>query len=598
MVGNTILSLCHKDTTFNHLRQIHSLLITLGPSENACLFPKLLNCIAPTSKPSHLSYASFLIDHVQAPPTTQLWNSFISAFSKTSEPHRSLVSYSTMRRNGVVPNQHTFPLLLKAFPKLKHTDPFQYYGQTIKFGWNMEQFVVNTFISVLFGCGYLEAAHQVFVESTVKDVVAWTVLADGFLKYGRGLEAMRCFVEMRLEGIRFDERTVVSALCAAGMVGDERFGRWVHEFYVETGRVKWDDYVGSALVDMYMKCGCHDDTQKVFDAMPSRNVVSWSALLAGYVQCEKFRDALLVLKCMVLENVKPNQSTLSSALTCCAHLGALDQGKLIHGYMYRHQVQVNTFLGTVLVDMYAKCGCIDKALSVFSKLLSKDVFIWTAMINGLASHGDALGALNFFSLMLESGVQPNEVTFMAVLSACAHRGLVEEGRKTFKSMKQVFHLEPYIDHYGCMVDLLGRVGYLEEARQMIEEMPMVPTAYIWGAFLNSCVIHKNFELGELAGSHLIKLDSNHGGGHYVLLANLYSKWKKWKVAAGIRKLMKGKGVEKIPGCSWIEVNGAMFEFAAFDKSHSESDRIYLMLENMLLQLRLSGYVPDTNLLAS
>ncbi|XP_061992426.1 pentatricopeptide repeat-containing protein At1g50270 [Rosa rugosa] len=596
MMGSTILSLRHKDTTFNHLKQIHSLLITLGPSQNDCLLPKLLTSIAPTSKPTHLAYASFLIDHVQEPTSTHLWNSIIRAFSTTSEPHRSLVSYSTMRRSGVVPDQHTFPLLLKAFPKLKNKDPFQFYAHTVKFGLNLDQFVGNSFISVLSGCGYLEAAHQVFVESTEKDVIAWTALVDGYVKNGHALEAMKCFVEMRLVGIRVDEVTVVSALCAAGMAGDVWFGRCVHGFYVEAGRVKWDVFVGSALVDMYMKCGCHDDARKVFSAMPSKNVVSWTALIAGYVQCEKYKDALLVLKCMVSEDVKPNQSTLSSVLTSCAHVGALDQGKLIHGYIYRHRVQVNMLLGTGLVDMYAKCGCIVKALSVFSKLPSKDVFTWTAMINGLASHGDALGALNLFSQMLQNGVLPNEVTFMGVLSACAHSGLVDEGRKAFGSMKQVFHLEPNVDHYGCMVDLLGRAGYLEEARQMIEDMPMLPTAGIWGTFLGACVIHKNFELGQLAGSHLIKLDSKHSG-RFVLLANLYSTWKKWKVAAGIRKLMKGKGVEKIPGYSWIEVNGAMFEFAAFDKSHSESDHIYVMLENMLVQLRLSGYVPETNLLA-
>ncbi|KAL6185700.1 hypothetical protein ACLB2K_041827 [Fragaria x ananassa] len=556
MMVSTILSLCHKETTFNHLKQIHSLLITLGPSQNDCLLPKLLTSIAPTSKPSHLVYASFLIDLVQAPTTTRLWNSIITAFSKTSEPHRSLVSYSTMRCNGVVPDQHTFPLLLKAFPKLENKDPFQFYAHTVKFGLNLDRFVSNSFISVLCGCGNLEDAHQVFVESTEKDVIGWTALVDGYVKNGQALEAMKCFLEMRLVGIRVDEVTVVSALSAAGMAGDVWFGRWVHGFYVEAGRVKWDVYVGSALVDMYMKCGRHDDARKVFSAMPSRNVVSWSALIAG----------------------------------------ALDQGKLIHGYIYRRKVQVNTLLGGGLVDLYAKCGCIDKALSVFSTLPSKDVVTWTAMINGLASHGDALGALNLFLQMLQDGILPNEVTFMGVLSACAHRGLVDEGRKDFGSMKKVFHLEPLVDHYGCMVDLLGRAGYLEEARQMIEDMPMVPTAGIWGTFLSSCVIHKNFELGELAGSHLIKLYSNHSG-RYVLLANLYSTWNKWKAAAGIRKLMKGKGVEKIPGYSWIEVNGAMFEFAAFDKSHSESDRIYLMLDIMLVQMRHSGYVADLNLFA-
>ncbi|KAI5349891.1 hypothetical protein L3X38_002782 [Prunus dulcis] len=301
------------------------------------------------------------------------------------------------------------------------------------------------FVHTAFLIRVAESANQVFDESTHNDVVAWTAIIDGV-----------------------DQVTVVSVLCAAGMASDIWFGRCVHGFYVEARRVQWDAYVGSALLDMYMKCGYHEDACKVFNEMPVKNVVCWIALIA--------------------------------------------------------------------------------------------------------------------------------VTFIGVRSACSHGGLVDEGRKLFGSMKQIFHLEPTLDHYGCMVDLLGRAGYLEEARKMIEGMPMLPTTGVWGALLGACVIHKNFELGELVGNHLIKLQSNHSG-RYILLSNFYSTWKKWEIVAGIRKLMKGKRVEKITGHSWIEVNGAIFEFAAFDKSHSESDNIYLMLDNMFVQLKLAGYVLDTHLLA-
>lgn len=592
--GDIILSLFHKHTTFGHLKQIHSLLITFGLSQNPFFLAKLVTSIA-ASQPSHLAYASLLFDGVEA-PTTQLWNSIIRSFSTSSEPRRSLIFYSKMRTNGIAPDKHTFPLLLKAFSKLENENPFQFYAHIVKFGLNFDQFVRNSLISAFSGCGYLESANQVFDESTHKDVVAWTAFIDGYVKNGRALEAIKCFLEMRLMEIRVDEVTVVSVLCAAGMAGDIWFGRCVHGFYVEAGRVQWDAYVGSALLDMYMKCGYHEDACKVFNEMPVKNVVCWSALIAGYTQCSKYKDALLALKYMLSESIRPNQSTFTSVLTSCAHLGALDRGKSVHGYICRHKIPVNSLLGTALVDMYAKCGCIDVALSVFGKLPTKDAFTWTAMISGLAMDGDALKALNFFSHMLQSGVLPNEVTFIGVLSACSHGGLVDEGRKLFGSMKQVFHLEPTVDHYGCMVDLLGRAGYLEEARKLIEGMPMLPTAGVWGALLGACMIHKNFELGELVGNHLIKLQSNHSG-RYILLSNLYSTWKKWEIAAGIRKLMKGKRVEKITGYSWIDVNGAIFEFAAFDTSHSESDNIYLMLDNMFVQLKLAGYVPDTNLLA-
>ncbi|KAM1466312.1 hypothetical protein ACFX2I_031523 [Malus domestica] len=542
--------------TLHHLKQIHSVLVTSGLSHNSFFLDQLVTTIA-ASQPTHLAYASLLVDRIEV-PVAHLWNSIIRGFSASSEPQRSLLFYAKMRTTGVAPDKHTFPLLLKSFSKLKNENPFQFYAQIVKFGLSSDQFVKNSLISVFSGCGCLESACQVFDESTQTDVISWTALIDGYVKNDQAVEAMKCFMEMRLMGVRVDEVTIVSVLCAAGMAGDIWFGRWLHGFYVETGRVQWDVYVGSALLDMYMKCGYHDDARKVFKELPSKNVVSWSALIAGYVQW------------------------------------ALDQGRSVHGYIYRHKIQVNSLLGTALVDMYAKCGCLGEGLSIFQKLPTKDVFAWTAVISGLAMGGNALDALNFFSRMLQSAVLPNEVTFIAVLSACSHGGFVDEGCRLFGSMKEVFHLEPNVDHYGCMVDLLGRAGYLEEARKVIEDMPMVPSAGVWGALLGACMIHKNFELGELVGNHLIKLQSDHSG-RYVLLANLYSTWNKWEAASGIRKLMKGKRVEKITGCSWIEVNGAVFEFTAFDESHSESDDIYVMLDNMFFQLKRAGYIPDTNL---
>ncbi|KAK9275123.1 hypothetical protein L1049_022382 [Liquidambar formosana] len=307
------------------------------------------------------------------------------------------------------------------------------------------------------------------------------------------------------------------------------------------------------------------------------------------------KDALLVFQDMLLEDVEPNQCTLTSVLTACAQLGALDQGRWVHGYIDRTNLQVNSTLGTALIDMYAKCGCIEKALLAFEKLPVKDVYPWTAMINGLAMHGDALTSLSLFSCMLRSGVQPNKVTFIGVLSACSHGGLVDEGREFFGSMSRNYYLEPNVNHYGCMVDLLGRAGHFDEAMKLIEDMPMEPTPGIWGALFGSCMIHKAFELGERIGKHLIKLQPHHSG-RYVLLANLYSTCQKWEAAAHVRKLMKGKGVGKTPGCSWIEMSGEIHEFISFDKSHTESNDVYAMLDRIIVELKLAGYVPDSNIL--
>lgn len=462
------------------------------------------------------------------------------------------------------------------------------YAQIFKLGFDLDGFVCNALVSAFANSGYMESAHQVFDESPFKDVVAWTALINGYVKNDRPSEALKCFVEMRSSGAGIDGVAVVSILRAAVMVGDGYFGKCVHGFYVEAGRVRVDGYVCIALMDMYFKCDHCDDACKVFDEMPYRDVVSWTVLVAGYVQCNKFQDALGVFWSMLLDNVVPNEFTLTSALSACAHLGALDQGRLVHQYIEgNNKVNLNAVLGTALVDMYAKCGCIDEALRVFDNLPVKNVHTWTAIINGLAVHGDALGALNVFSRMLESSIQPNEVTFIAALGACSHGGFVEEGKRLFELMSHTCHLKPNMEHYGCMVDLLGRAGYLEDAKQIIDNMPMKPSPGVLGALFGACVIHKDFVMGEHIGNVLVNLQPNHSAG-YALLANLYSMCQNWEAAAQVRKLMKGIQVEKIPGYSWIEVDGSIHEFKAFDHSHNESSGVYLMLENLTLQLKLVG----------
>ncbi|KAF5750014.1 pentatricopeptide repeat-containing protein [Tripterygium wilfordii] len=591
IVGGTLLSVldCHEALSLSHVKQIHSIIVTFGLSKDTFLLTKLIN-FCTLSPQNDLAYATHLFGQIKG-PGIHLWNSMIRYFSTSTQQHGSLVCYARMRQDGVFPDKHTFPLLLKAFSKLRNENPLQFYAHIVKFGWESDCFVGNSLISAFVNSGCLDFARQVFAECPQKDVVTWTAIIDGHVRNGCAMGGLRCFVEMISTGMKVDEVTVVSVLSGAGMVRDIWFGRCIHGFYVEQGRVKWDVYVGSALVDMYSKSGYSDDASKVFYGMRIRNVVSWTTLIAGYVQCNRFRDALLVYQEMLMEAIKPNHSTLTSVLTACAQLGAVAQGRWIHGYIYRKNLEINLALGTALIDMYAKCGCLDEALLIFEKLPSKDICTWTAMINGLAMHGDASSSLNFFSNMVKNGIQPNEITFIGVLSACSHGGLVDEGRKFFQSMRHNYHLEPNVDNYGCMVDLLGRAGYLDEARKLIEDMPMKPTPGIWGALFGACMIHKDYKLGEYVGKHLINLQPYHSG-RYTLLANLYSRNHRWDAAAHIRKLMKGKGIGKIPGVSWIELNGVIHEFTAFDKSHSESSNIFEILDAVMVQLKPLGCIID------
>ncbi|KAK4261952.1 hypothetical protein QN277_004880 [Acacia crassicarpa] len=588
LLRGKLVSLLQKRRTLEQCKQIHSVIIVSGFSNDSSLLCKLIRCTA-FCLPASLSYASFLISTIYT-PFTRLFNKMIEAFSYTPYPHMSLFCYARMLQTGVHPDKHTFPSLLKTFSKSNIQDPLLLYAQILKFGLHLDLFVRNALIFAFANSGFMECAYRVFDESSLQDVVTWTALIDGHVKNDCPGEALRCFVKMRSKGTAgIDGVVVVSILRAAALSGDDYFGRWIHGFYIVGGRVQMDSYICSALTDMYIKCGNCDDARKVFDEMPHRNVVSWTVLINGYVQFKRYKDALLVFQDMLSHNIEANEFTLTAALHACAHIGGLEQGRLIHQYIDRNKLSQSSALSTALVDMYAKCGCIDQALLLFEKLPAKvkDVYTWTAIINGLAVHGNALRSLELFSRMLRSGVQPNEVTFIAILSACSHGGLVDEGKRFFEMMRHDYDMEPNMDHYGCMVDLLGRAGYLEDAKRMIDEMPMKPNAGVVGALLGACMIHKDFKLGEHLGNYLINLRPNHGGA-YALLANFYSMFRNWEAVAQVRKLMKGKGVEKTSGCSWIQVNGLIHEFKAFDHSHKESSSVCSILENVLLQLKLVG----------
>ncbi|KAK8643462.1 hypothetical protein V6N13_012761 [Hibiscus sabdariffa] len=546
-------------------------------SHGSLFFNKLL------ASPNDIASISLLFDQIDRPGVHQ-WDFIIRDISSSSQPEKSLLSYIIMRRNGVVPSKHTFPSLLKSFSKSKQ-NPFQLWSHIFKFGMDSDPFVRNSLISVLFSSLDVELARQVFDESTQTDVVSWTALISGYLKNGYFVEGLECFNEMRLKGLEVCGMGVVSVLGAAGKMGNIWFGKSIHGFYIETGRIEWDVFVGSAIVDMYSKCGFYDDARKYFNQMPIRNVVSWTALIAGYLQGNRYSEAIIFFQDMLMEKVRPSEFTFTSVLTACAEIGALIHGRWVHGHISRFKLDTNPAVGTALINMYAKCGCLNEAFMVFKKLSGKDVYAWTAMINGLAMHGDAIGSLNLFNEMLSSGVRPNEVTFLGVLSACSHGGLVDEGREIFATMKQRYRLEPGLGHYGCMVDMLGRAGLLEEAREIIEDMPIEPTAQVWAPLFGACMIHKAYDLGEYIGKHLIELQPERCG-RYALLATLYSRCQKWDSAAEIRKLMKERGIKKTPGCSWIEINGAIHEFTAFDSSHSESFCLNEMIESFMVQTRL------------
>lgn len=346
------------------------------------------------------------------------------------------------------------------------------------------------------------------------------------------------------------------------------------------------------VIEKLVKSGECDIAKKVFDKMPVRDVVTWNTMIGGYVKNSRFLDALRLFRGMLGTKVEPDGFTFASVVTGCARLGALSDAKWVHGLMVEKRVELNYILSAALVDMYAKCGKIDVSRQVFDGVVRDHVSVWNAMINGLAIHGLASNAIEVFSRMEIENILPDSVTFVGILKACSHCGLVQEGREYFDRMRDRFLIQPKIEHYGTMVDLLGRAGLLEEAYSMIKAMQMEPDVVIWRALLSACRIHGNKELGEFAIANISRLES----GDFVLLSNMYCSLKNWHGAERVRHRMKMGGVRKKRGKSWIELGDRIHQFNAADQSHhAEIKAIYKVLEGLILRAKLEGFTPLTDL---
>ncbi|KAG6603968.1 Pentatricopeptide repeat-containing protein, partial [Cucurbita argyrosperma subsp. sororia] len=377
----------------------------------------------------------------------------------------------------------------------------------------------------------------------------------------------------------------VYALC-----GDIQYARQLFDNIPERDIVSWN-----IMIDGYIKSGDVKTAYGVFLDMPLKNVVSWTSLISGLVEAGLNVEALSLCHEMQNAGCELDGVAIASLLTACANLGALDQGRWLHFYVLNNGVHVDRVIGCALVNMYLKCGDMEEALREFGKLKGdqKDVYVWTAMIDGFAIHGRGVEALEWFKRMLREGIRPNSITFTAVLRACSYAGLVEEGKVLFESMMSVYNLSPSIEHYGCMVDLLGRAGLLEEAKELIKTMPMEPNAIIWGALLKACRIHRDFLVGGQIGAHLVEVDSDHSG-RYIQLATILAAEGKWKEAAEVRLKMKNLRLPIPPGKSSITLNGVVHEFLAGHQDHPQMEQILHKLNQVVERLRQhEGYEPAT-----
>eukprot|EP01018_Ginkgo_biloba_P030797 Gb_33210 [translate_table: standard] len=521
------------------------------------------------------------------------WTSMIAGYAQNRHSDEALKLFRQMHFAGMEPDTVTIASVLSAcahWAALKLGKEIHAYA--IRFGLDSNVFVGNALVDIYAKSGSTADGRQVFDKIFQRDVVSWNAMIAGYAQNGFSHDALKLLPQMQLAAMKPDSITLVSALLACACIAALQQGKEIHGYIIRCG-FESGVFVETALIDMYAKCRKVEIARVLFDKMSKKDVVSWNAMIAGYAQNEHANDAWTLFHQMQLAGMKPSSVTMVTVLPACAHLGALQHGKGIHNYIIKYGFQLDVFVGTALIDMYAKCGILESAHQLFEEMPKRSLVSWNAMIAGYGMHGRGEDALALFSQMQQTGMKPDQVTFIGVLSACSHAGLVSEGWQYFDCMNQDYGIIPTVEHYACIVDLLGRAGHLDEAHNFVKKMPLEPSAGVWGALLGACRIHFNIELGEYVAERLFDLVPENSG-YYVLLSNIYAAAGRWDDVAKVRSMMKDRGVKKTPGCSLIEVNNKVHAFVVGDRSHPQSEKIYETLENFSGQMKAAGYTPNTN----
>ncbi|KAI3921663.1 hypothetical protein MKW92_021291 [Papaver armeniacum] len=520
------------------------------------------------------------------------WATMISGYASVRNAVEALELFKLMRleedEQGL--NEFVFTSVLSSLSSLELVENGkQIHCLGIKIGMVSFVSVGNALVTMYAKCENLDHAHVCFELLTDKNSITWSAMITGYAQSGDSNMALRYFSEMQLIGLRPTEFTLVGVLNACGDVTAIGEGKQVHSYLVKLG-FESHLYIRTALINMYAKCGEIDDARKGFNQLQEPNAALWSSMIGGYVQNGANEEALSLYGRMQMEGILPNESTMASVLKACSTLAALEQGRQIHARTIKHGFGLEVSVGGALSTMYAKCGNVHDCNLVFRRMRERDVVSWNAMIYDLSQNGHGHEALQLFEEMKLHGAKPDYVTYVNVLSACSHLGLVENGWLYFKSMVGDFGIEPQLKHFACMVDLLSRCGQLQEAKEFIESAAIDHQQCLWHILLGSCQRYRNFEIGTYSGERLMELGSKDSSA-YIMLSNMYADEGKWEDMERIRGLMRLRGINKEPGCSWIEIKSRVSVFVAGDQMHPLIGKIRSEVRRLAKQMQDKGYKP-------
>ncbi|KAL3640302.1 hypothetical protein CASFOL_015270 [Castilleja foliolosa] len=505
------------------------------------------------SKCGELDDASYVFDEFPKPDTV-LWTTMITGYQQNNECVHALELFTrmAMEKEIMLDSIALVSILSACAQTFDLKSGKSVHGYMIRAGLENGLSLSNALINLYGKTGSVNDAANLFEKMPLKDVISWGSMMACYAHNRCSANALFLFEEMSIRKIDPNAVVFISALQACEATCNLDMGRRIHKLAIIKG-FDLDILVSTAMIDMYMNCHSPDDAVLVFDKMPRRDAVSFSAMLHGFVENGRHDKSIEVFRDMLGNNLRPDAFEIVKILMACSKLGSFQLTSCVHCFLIRLGLANNPFLRASLVETYAKCGSLDGAIVIFEQTVDRDVVIWSSMFAAYGFHGQGQEALQLFTRMVEnSSVTPNEVSFLSVLSACSHAGLLKEGIEIFNTMVDVYGLKPNSKHYGILVDLLGRVGELEKAVGLIDQIQGPVEADVWGALLNSCRIYGNMEIGKIAAKKVIDLNKGNAG-HYILLANMYADEEKWDDVAEVRGLVKERKLKKFSGQSVIEI---------------------------------------------
>ncbi|XP_044479657.1 pentatricopeptide repeat-containing protein At2g27610-like isoform X5 [Mangifera indica] len=617
-------------------KAVHGFVLKSSFSDKELLI--LLNHVAHAySKCSDLSSAFRVFDKMSQRNIFS-WTVMIASSTENGFFLEGFKYFYQMLSYGVLPDTFAYSAIMQTSIGLECIELGRMvHAQIVIRGFHSHTFVATSLLNMYAKLRSIEDSYEVFNTMTEHNEVSWNAIISGFTLSGMHLESFDHFLRMKNGGIRANAYTLISVSKAVGQLSDIDKGKEVQSVAVELGmesdvqvNMPWNAMISgysqngcsqealklyfgkqvhgmvwksgcymmvisvcNAIADAYAKCGALEDVKKIFYRMEERDMVSWTTLVTAHSQSLEWEEALTIFSQMREEGFRPNQFTFSSVLVSCSSLCFLEYGRQVHGLLCKAGLATDKCIESALVDMYAKCGSAREAEKVFERILNPDTVSWTAMISGYGQHGLSENALKLFKRMEQLGMKVNSVTLLCVLFACSHGGLVEQGLKYFQEMEQNYGLVPEMEHYACIVDLFGRVGRFDDAMEFIGKMPIEPSEMIWQTLLGACRVHGIVELGEIAAQKVLSVRPDSAA--YILLSNTYIESGSFDDGLNLRKVMRQRGVKKEPGYSWISVQGKVHKFYSGDHQHPQKDDIYAKLEELMNNVKSMGYIPDLNI---